>query len=147
MDRSRLDRDCWMCTGCVNCDRLNSPLLGAVDHIPDQDADAVTRLHHQGAAIMGKTNTPAYCQDLHTDNALFASTLNPHDPARTVGGSFAGPAAAVAAHLTAADHGATVPLRSACRPTTAGCTDWGRLTDSFRPAVEGPLRTVPGRLS
>ncbi|WP_217570654.1 amidase family protein [Streptomyces sp. GbtcB7] len=74
-------------------------------HVPDRDADAVARLRHQGVVIMGKTNTPTYCQDLHTDNALFGATLNPHDPARTVGGSSGGPAAAVAAHLTPADLG------------------------------------------
>lgn len=51
-------------------------------------------LRFQGAAIMGKTNTPAYCQDLHTDNSLFGPTLNPHDPKRTPGGSSGGPAAA-----------------------------------------------------
>jgi hypothetical protein len=28
-------------------------------------------LRFQGAVIMGKTTTPAYCQDLHTDNSLF----------------------------------------------------------------------------
>lgn len=75
------------------------------NHIPDRDADAVARLRHQGALVMGKSNTPAYCQDLHTDNALFGPTLNPHDPTRTVGGSSGGPAAAVAAHLTPADLG------------------------------------------
>ncbi|MEW2620935.1 amidase family protein [Streptomyces sp. NPDC048106] len=74
-------------------------------HVPARDADAVARLRHQGAVIMGKTNTPAYCQDLHTDNSLFGPTLNPHDPTRTAGGSSGGPAAAVAAHLTPADLG------------------------------------------
>ncbi|MEH0420776.1 amidase [Streptomyces sp. B21-083] len=79
------------------------------DHLPERDPDAVARLRHQGAVIMGKTNTPAYCQDLHTDNALFGPTLNPHDPARTVGGSSSGgPAAAVAAHLTPADLGSVL---------------------------------------
>ncbi|MFC5218848.1 amidase family protein [Streptomyces coerulescens] len=75
------------------------------NHVPGRDADAVARLRHQGAVIMGKTNTPAYCQDLHTDNGLFGPTLNPYDPKRTVGGSSGGPAAAVAAHLTPADLG------------------------------------------
>ncbi|MFJ8982754.1 amidase family protein [Streptomyces sp. NPDC102282] len=74
-------------------------------HVPVRDADAVARLRHQGAVIMGKSNTPAYCQDLHTDNNLFGPTLNPHDPKRTVGGSSGGPAAAVAAHLTPAELG------------------------------------------
>ncbi|QHC23949.1 amidase [Streptomyces sp. GS7] len=70
------------------------------DHLPQRDADAVARLRTAGAIIMGKTNLPAYCQDLHTDNALFGATRNPHHPERTAGGSSGGPAAAVAAHLT-----------------------------------------------
>ena len=41
-----------------------------VDRIPDRDADAAARLRHQGAVITGKSNTPAYCQDLHTDSCL-----------------------------------------------------------------------------
>ncbi|MDX3275711.1 amidase family protein [Streptomyces scabiei] len=85
--------------------RTTSGAEDLADHIPERDADAVARLRHQGAVIMGKTNTPAYCQDLHTDNSLFGPTLNPHDPKRTAGGSSGGPAAAVAAHLTPADLG------------------------------------------
>ncbi|MBZ3904492.1 amidase family protein [Streptomyces griseiscabiei] len=70
------------------------------DHIPERDADAVARLRHAGAVIMGKTNVPAYCQDLHTDNTLFGATRNPHDRTRTPGGSSGGSAVAVAAGLT-----------------------------------------------
>ncbi|WP_240501639.1 amidase family protein, partial [Streptomyces neyagawaensis] len=69
-------------------------------HIPERDADAVARLRHAGAVIMGKTNVPAYCQDLHTDNAIFGATRNPHDHTLTPGGSSGGAAAAVAAALT-----------------------------------------------
>ncbi|MFD8298762.1 amidase family protein [Streptomyces bauhiniae] len=85
--------------------RTTSGSEDLANYVPARDADAVARLRHQGAVIMGKTNTPAYCQDLHTDNSLFGRTLNPHDPERTVGGSSGGPAAAVAAHLTPADLG------------------------------------------
>ncbi|MEU6553706.1 amidase family protein [Streptomyces sp. NPDC046915] len=85
--------------------RTTSGAEDLADHVPARDADAVARLRYQGAVIMGKTNTPAYCQDLHTDNSLFGPTLHPHDPKRTVGGSSGGPAAAVAAHLTPADLG------------------------------------------
>ncbi|WP_062643779.1 amidase family protein [Streptomyces maremycinicus] len=85
--------------------RTTSGSEDLADHVPARDADAVARLRSQGAVIMGKTNTPAYCQDLHTDNSLFGSTLNPHDLKRTAGGSSGGPAAAVAAHLTPADLG------------------------------------------
>ncbi|MYT25853.1 amidase, partial [Streptomyces sp. SID7760] len=75
------------------------------DHIPDQDADAVARLREAGAIIIGKTNTPAYCQDIQTSNALFGTTKNPHASGRTAGGSSGGPAAAVAAGLTSAEVG------------------------------------------
>lgn len=85
--------------------RTRSGAEDLADHVPTHDAVAVARLRGQGAVIMGKTNTPAYCQDLHTDNSLFGPTLNPHDPAHTTGGSSGGPAAAVAAHLTPADLG------------------------------------------
>ncbi|MDX3523335.1 amidase family protein [Streptomyces scabiei] len=75
------------------------------DHIPERDADAVARLRHVGAVIMGKTNVPAYCQDLHTDNTIFGATRNPHDHTRTPGGSSGGAAAAVAAALTPVELG------------------------------------------
>ncbi|WP_431045554.1 amidase [Streptomyces sp. P1-3] len=76
---------------------------GAVElaeHIPSRDADAVARLRAAGAVILGKTNTPAMCQDVQTSNPLFGTTPNPHDPQRTSGGSSGGAAAAVAAHLS-----------------------------------------------
>ncbi|MCX5395586.1 amidase family protein [Streptomyces sp. NBC_00102] len=85
--------------------RTTSGAEDLAGHVPTHDAVAVARLRGQGAVIMGKTNTPAYCQDLHTDNGLFGPTLNPHDPAHTTGGSSGGPAAAVASHLTPADLG------------------------------------------
>lgn len=63
---------------------------------PSRDATAVARLREAGAVVLGKTVT--------TEFALFhpGSTTNPHDPARTPGGSSSGSAAAVAA--------GTVPL-------------------------------------
>ncbi|MFJ9151770.1 amidase family protein [Streptomyces sp. NPDC102270] len=125
--------------------RTTSGAQELADHIPDQDADAVARLRHQGAVIMGKTNTPAYCQDLHTDNALFGSTLNPHDPARTVGGSSGGPAAAVAAHLTPADLGSD--LAGSLRLPAHYCGVYGlRPTHGLVPA-RGHVPRPPGWLT
>ncbi|MEU6148074.1 amidase family protein [Streptomyces sp. NPDC047081] len=115
------------------------------DHVPDQDADAVARLRHQGAVIMGKTNTPAYCQDLHTDNTHFGATLNPHDPARTAGGSSGGPAAAVAAHLTPADLGSD--LAGSLRLPAHYCGVYGlRPTHGLVPA-RGHIPRPPGWLT
>lgn len=59
--------------------------------MPAQDAAAVAQLRAAGAMVMGKTVT--------TEFAFFSPgpTRNPHDPARTPGGSSSGSAAAVAA--------------------------------------------------
>jgi Asp-tRNA(Asn)/Glu-tRNA(Gln) amidotransferase A subunit family amidase len=60
---------------------------------PQRDSFAVALLRQAGAVIMGKTVT--------TEMALFTpgKTRNPHDPARTPGGSSSGSAAAVAAGM------------------------------------------------
>ncbi|MGW1323161.1 amidase family protein [Streptomyces antibioticus] len=125
--------------------RTTSGAEDLADHIPARDAVAVARLRHQGAVIMGKTNTPAYCQDLHTDNPLFGRTLNPHDPERTTGGSSGGPAAAVAAHLTPADLGSD--LAGSLRLPAHYCGVHGlRPTLGLVPA-RGHIPRPPGRLT
>ena len=58
---------------------------------PSADAAIVERLREAGAVIMGKTKTTEMAYAHPTD------TTNPHDPARTPGGSSSGSAAAVAA--------------------------------------------------
>lgn len=70
--------------------QLGSPAFEARQ--PDRDAAMVDRLRDAGAVIMGKTVT--------TEFAFLnpSRTRNPHDPARTPGGSSSGSAAAVAAH-------------------------------------------------
>ena len=63
---------------------------------PSADAACVAALRAAGAVILGKTVT--------TEFALFTpgKTRNPHDPARTPGGSSSGSAAAVAASMVPA---------------------------------------------
>ena len=70
---------------------LGSPL--AAGRRPRHDATVVARLRAAGAVIVGKTVT--------TEFAYFhpGPTRNPHDHARTPGGSSSGSAAAVAAHM------------------------------------------------
>ena len=58
---------------------------------PDRDAAIVERLTEAGAVILGKTKTTEFAFVHPTD------TVNPHDPARSPGGSSSGSAAAVAA--------------------------------------------------
>jgi Asp-tRNA(Asn)/Glu-tRNA(Gln) amidotransferase A subunit family amidase len=60
---------------------------------PRQDAFAVARLRADGAIILGKTVTTEYAY-FHP-----GKTRNPHDHARTPGGSSSGSAAAVAAYM------------------------------------------------
>ena len=61
--------------------------------VPTADAAIVTRLRAAGAIVMGKTVTTELAY-LHP-----AATRNPAAPSRTPGGSSAGSAAAVAAHM------------------------------------------------
>jgi Asp-tRNA(Asn)/Glu-tRNA(Gln) amidotransferase A subunit family amidase len=70
---------------------LGSPL--AAGRRPWSDATVVAKLRAAGAVIIGKTVT--------TEFAYFhpGATRNPHDHARTPGGSSSGSAAAVAAHM------------------------------------------------
>jgi Asp-tRNA(Asn)/Glu-tRNA(Gln) amidotransferase A subunit family amidase len=80
-------------------------------HRPARDATAVARLREAGAVIVGKTVT--------TEFALFqpGPTTNPHDPARTPGGSSSGSAAAVAAGIVALAVG-TQTAGSVVRPAS-----------------------------
>jgi amidase len=66
------------------------------DHVPAEDALLVERLRAAGAITLGKTNTPEFGAGSQTFNAVFGTTLNPYDPAKTCGGSSGGAAVAVA---------------------------------------------------
>src|SRR3954453_5412195 len=72
--------------------RYGSPIFA--DHRPASDAACVAALRAAGAVVLGKTAT--------TELAAYepASTRNPHDLARTPGGSSSGSAAAVADGMT-----------------------------------------------
>ena len=64
-----------------------------------KSATVVQRLMAAGAVPMGVLNMEEYAYGFWTDNEHFGRTLNPHDTARTAGGSSGGSAAAVAAGL------------------------------------------------
>lgn len=70
---------------------LGSPIYAGRN--PGRDASLVARLRQAGAVILGKTVTTEFA-------SYYPSvTANPHDAARTPGGSSSGSAAAVAAHM------------------------------------------------
>lgn len=102
---------------------------------PTEDATVVSLLRQAGAIILGKT----VCTEL----GLVApgKTRNPHDPARTPGGSSSGSAAAVAAHM--------VPLAtgsqnngSVIRPASY-CGVYGFKPTAGRISRHGVLRQSP----
>jgi amidase len=88
------------------------------DFIPAASASAVDRLERAGAVLLGKTNTPEFALELHTDNQLFGPTFNPRDPGVTPGGSSGGESAALAAGCTAlgiaTDFGASIRWPAQC---------------------------------
>ena len=81
-----------------------------------RDAAAVQALREAGAIILGKTTTTEFAS-----SHPFAPTTNPHDPARTPGGSSSGSAAAVGAGIVPAALGTQV-VGSTLRPASyCGC--------------------------
>jgi amidase len=78
------------------------------DHVPAEDAPAVTRLKEAGAIVFGKTNLPRWSGDLQTFNEIFGTTNNPWDATRAPGGSSGGAAAAVACGFTSFELGTDI---------------------------------------
>jgi len=73
-----------------------------------EDAAAVSRVKSAGAVILGKTNVPMALGDLQSYNAIYGTTNNPWDLARTPGGSSGGSAAALAAGFGALSVGSDI---------------------------------------
>jgi len=64
-----------------------------------RDATVVARLKAAGAVVIGATHMDEFAYGFTTQNAHYGDTHNPHDLARSAGGSSGGSAAAVAARL------------------------------------------------
>jgi amidase len=89
-------------------DVVGLPASSGLKHLRQRqavDASAIRHAKHAGAVIWGKTNTPVMAGDWQTFNALYGTTNNPWDQARTPGGSSGGAAAALAAGVTALEIG------------------------------------------
>lgn len=72
----------------------------AVPHAPaTADGPGVAVLRRAGAISLGKTQVPEFGLTGYSENLIADPARNPHDPARTAGGSSGGSAAAVAAGL------------------------------------------------
>jgi amidase len=89
-------KDSWQTAGM----RTTSGAPELADFVPHVDAWPVARLRDAGAVIYAKTNLPLYAGDFQSYNAVFGTTNNPFDFARTPGGSSGGSAAALACGFT-----------------------------------------------
>jgi amidase len=78
------------------------------DNIATKNAVAVDRLLGAGVVLFGKTNVPLYLANWQSFNAIYGTTNNPWDLARSPGGSSGGSAAALAAGLTGLEAGSDI---------------------------------------
>lgn len=78
------------------------------DWRPERNAALIDRLIGAGAIIFGKTNVPLHSADFQSFNAIYGSTRNPWDLARTPGGSSGGSAAALASGFTPVELGSDI---------------------------------------
>ena len=129
-------------------------VVSARDRIAERDSSVVRRLREAGAIVVAKTNVPECSSDAETDNALFGRTDNPHDKARTPGGSSGGEAALMGADASlvgiGVDGGCSIRLPShycggvGIRPTTGRVPETGlwpstRATGMFDLSCIGPM--------
>jgi amidase len=88
------------------------------DNVPSSDSACIARLRRAGGVLIGKTNTPEMGARPTTENELFGATRNPHDTARTPGGSSGGAAAALVAGIgtlaQGSDGGGSIRIPAAC---------------------------------
>lgn len=137
--------------------RTTSGSKRRAEHTPAEDAPVVARLRAAGAIILGKTNCSELALAYDAENPLFGRTSNPHDIARTSGGSSGGEAAAIASFMSLGGLGSDlmgslrVPAHfcgiTSLKPTTGVVPMTGHTPEAVGPyslgAVIGPMaRTV-----
>lgn len=96
------------------------------DQIAPRDALLVRRLKAAGAIIIGKTNVPVDLTDWQSFNPVYGRTANPHNTARSPGGSSGGSAAAVASGMVPCDYG--TDIGGSVRVPAHFCGIWGHKT-------------------
>ncbi|MCC6719183.1 MAG: amidase [Acetobacteraceae bacterium] len=131
------------------------------DHRAKADSVTVARYKAAGAVFFGKTNVPLNLADWQSFNAVYGTTGNPWDPARTPGGSSGGAAAALAAGLTGMEAGSDIgaSIRNPAhycgvfghKPSWGICPQTGHAVfdnlDQLDMAVVGPMARSAGDLA
>ncbi|MCH1865923.1 amidase [Nocardioides sp. CFH 31398] len=119
------------------------------DHVPSTDELLVERVRRAGVVVLGRTNVPEFAAGSHTFNRVFGTTLNPHDPSRSAGGSSGGAACALASGMVPLADGSDMggSLRnpaSFCgvvglRPTLGRVPQWPASNHWETTSVGGPM--------
>jgi aspartyl-tRNA(Asn)/glutamyl-tRNA(Gln) amidotransferase subunit A len=74
-------------------------------HLAERDATAIAHLRQAGAVFIGKTNLHEFAFGTTNEDSAFGPARNPHDPARSPGGSSGGSAASLVAGMALATIG------------------------------------------
>ena len=117
-----------------NIDTLGFPTSAGAASLksltPKADAPVAAALWRAGAILFGKANMHELAGGGTSSNPAFGFVRNPHDPARTPGGSSGGTAAALAARIVAAGLGSDTA--GSVRIPSAFCG-----TAALRPSIAG----------
>ncbi|MDP3669444.1 MAG: amidase family protein [Telluria sp.] len=92
-------------------------------YIARRDSKVVRELLRAGVIILGKTNVPPALADWQSTNPVYGRTANPHDLARSPGGSSGGSAAAVASGMVPCEFG--TDIGGSVRVPAHFCGVWG----------------------
>ena len=102
------------------------------DHVCSSDSELSRRIKAAGFLLLGRTNTPECGWCIGTEPRLYGPTLNPWNPAITVGGSSGGAAAAVASRMVplaeASDGGGSIRVPASCNGLVGLKPSRGRIT-------------------
>jgi aspartyl-tRNA(Asn)/glutamyl-tRNA(Gln) amidotransferase subunit A len=80
--------------------------------VPPYNAHVYDRLLESGAVLLGKTNTDEFAMGSSSENSCFGPTRNPWNLDYVPGGSSGGPAASVAADMSAFSLGTSLGSKS-----------------------------------
>ncbi|MFZ9395697.1 MAG: amidase family protein [Erythrobacter sp.] len=121
------------------------------EHVATEDSEVVARLKAAGAVIVGKTNVPEDLTDWQSFNPVYGRTNNPHDHARSPGGSSGGSAAAVASGMVpgefGTDVGASIRVPAHFCGVFAHRTTWGVISKRGHQSPRHPALAHDAALS
>jgi aspartyl-tRNA(Asn)/glutamyl-tRNA(Gln) amidotransferase subunit A len=102
------------------------------DMIASADAEVTRRLRETGAVFVGKTNLHEFAFGTTSEDSGFGPSRNPHDPARSPGGSSGGAAIAVATGMSlgaiGTDTGGSIRIPAAACGVVGLKPEWGRIS-------------------